>query len=107
LVRRDQSAEIVAKRDVERRAIVQSADAHCAYVAGYFACLVRHTADKVGVKGTFLQNAGAVRRDAKQISNSIVIEDQEGVENGTNKLRPAFVWFVDARNIGRFDLLFF
>ena len=88
-VGRDQRAQILAEDDVDRRAIVERADAHVQDLAGDLARLARQPVDEIGRDRAVGQDAGAAGGEPQQIGGPALVDLQEGIEHRGDQHRAA------------------
>ena len=103
-VRRHDRAQVVAEGDVDRRAVVERADAHLEDVLRRVRRLVGEPVDQVGMQLPGGQDAGAVGRDPQQIGDAALVDRQEGVEDGGDEDRAAIVRLGQVRVVVRIGL---
>ena len=90
-VRRDQRAQVLAEGEVDRRAVVERADAHVEHVAGGLGGLLGEPPDEVGVQFPLLQHARPAARQPQQVARAPPVNRQERVEDGGDEDRAARV----------------
>ena len=69
----DDAAQIFAKREVDRRAVIECANAHAEDVLGAAGGFVGETIHEVGMQLTLVQHSGAAGGDAKQIGHAVLL----------------------------------
>ncbi len=108
-VGRDQRPQIFAEGDVDRRAIVERADADVEDVGRRLAGVRRQAVDEVGVQGALGEDAGAARGETDQIAGPPGHDGEEGLVDGEDQDRAAVVHLlrvgVAERPHGRVDIV--
>ena len=103
-VRRDERAEIVAEREIDRRAVVERPHADRQQVAGGLRGLVGEPFDQVGMQRAFRQHAAAARGDADEIDGAPLVDPEKRIEHGGDEDRAALVGLLRAHERRRIGL---
>ncbi len=101
----DQGPQVVAEGDVDRRAVVESPDAHSQDVVGGLGGLLRQPSDQIRVDLPRSEHAAPPGGDAQQIDDARLVDAQEGIEHRGDQDRPAGVGFTGAVDLLRVGLL--
>ena len=90
-VRRHDRAQVVTEGDVDRRAVVERADAHLEDLLRRSRRLFGKPVDQVRMQLPFGQDAGAFAGDAQKIRDPALVHREEGIEDGGDQDRASFV----------------
>ena len=101
----DQRAQVLAEGEVDRRAVVERADAHVQDVAGRLRRLLREAVHQVRVKLALRQHAGAAGGEPQQVARAVLVDRQERVEHRGHQDRAARVRLAGLVELGGIGLV--
>ena len=87
-VGRDDGAQELAEGDVDRRAVVEGADAHHQHVLRRLRRFGRQTVHQVRMDGARLQHAGAAGGEAHQVGGAPFVDRRNASNTAATRIAP-------------------